>query len=147
TGLDWLRELSVAPQSTVKGQGGLKESSSWIDQTWSVQPAAMAGVLWSHFLPCSCLRRRLRCRLQKLYTPPTRYIPFSSVWRRCPSLRPRRVNHVRHERKVALSLSMYEVLICLPVPVLCNCSWIFSGLPQTTRLITSLSRRPLHFLI
>src|SRR5262245_31971319 len=107
----------------------------------------MAGDLSCHFWPCACLRRRLRCSLQKLYTQPTRYIPFSRVSCRCASRRPRRVKPARHDRNVALSLSMYDVLICWPVLVLCSCSWICSARPQTTRLITSLSRRPEHLLI
>ena len=50
-----------------------------MDQTGAVDPAAMAGVRWSHFLPRFCSTRRLRCGGQKLYVQPTRHIPCSNT--------------------------------------------------------------------
>ena len=51
------------------------------------------------------------------------------------------------ERKVALSRSMYDVLICRPVPVLFNTRPIRPRLPQTACRATSTRHRPLCFLI
>src|SRR5215204_3796664 len=113
-----------------------------MDQTWSVHPAAMAGVRCSHFFPCFCSTRRLRCGEQKLYTRPTRYIPFSNTSSSFTSLRPLLVNAARQARNVALSLSMYDVLICWPVLVFSNCPMTCSSLPHSTRRTTSDRRLP-----
>src|SRR5262249_53487773 len=113
-----------------------------MDQTWSVHPAAIAGVRRNHFLPCFCSTRRLRCSAQKLYTQPTRSPPFPTPPSPLPGLLPRLVSPARQARNVALSRSMYDVLICWPVFVFSSWPTTCSLLPHSTRLATALSRRP-----
>src|SRR3954452_16630518 len=126
-----------------RGIGWLNNSS--IVQQWSVRPAALAGVRATHLgcPPGSAATRRLSCSQQKLYAQPTRYIhPVNTPSPRAIA-RPRRTNGHIDARNVALSRSMYEVLIPVPVPVADNAEAIASAVPSTARRVTSTRRRPL----
>ena len=100
-------------------------------QQFTDRPAMAAGVA----------RRRLACGVQKLYTVPIRYRLCSSVSQRRANARPRRVSVVRRSRKVALSRSMYVVLI---TPSSCDRRRSVStraGAPEMRRRSTSTTRR------
>ena len=93
-------------------------------------------------VPAGALTRKLSCSQQKLYAQPTSHIP-ASTHRSRTSARPRRTSGVQRPRNVALSRSMYAVLIPVPVPVRASTAAIASALPRATRRVTSTTRRPL----
>jgi hypothetical protein len=98
----------------------------------------MAGVRACHLrpVPAGARTRRLACSQQKLYVPPTRYIPAVRVSTLCASARPRRTSGASALRKVALSRSIYAVWIVVPVPVAYSAAAIAAAVPHTTRCFT-----------
>src|SRR5512135_3250498 len=84
------------------------------------------------------------CSQQKLYAQPTRNIPAWRVVSVRAIARPRRVNGVDAARNVALSRSMYAVLIIVPVPVASSTAAIAPAVPRTGS--PGLKREPAGFL-
>jgi hypothetical protein len=131
--------------ATQCGSGTGRLNNSCIVQRWPVRPAAIAGVRVVHLgrPPGPASTRRLSCSQQKLYAHPTRYIQPVNTSSPRAIARPRRTNGHIDARNVALSRSMYDVLIPVPVPVADSTPAIASAVPTTTRRVTATRRRPL----